>query len=182
MACEVAKQLSFRFDIFLVRKFTVPDHPEMPAGIVASGGVHIVNPQSSAQWNRAGFKEAITREQAEIIRRELSYRGARPAEPITGRTVLVVDDGLTTGATMRAAVSALRLLKPARIIAAIPVGSAEVCEALSAEADSVICCRTPASFFSVSRCYRDFSPVLDGEIRNLLASVSPAASISAFRA
>ncbi len=173
VACQVAKELALPLDIFLVRKFCLPHQPEVQFGLVSSGGVHILNhPPDGVEIDEDTLQAALAAEHAELERRAKAYRQSRPAIPIAGRSVIVIDDGLTTGATMRNAIRVLRQLSPARIVAAVPVASPEVCAELKSEADSIVCPRTPSSFFSVRRCYRDFSPVLDQDIRNLLDSAS----------
>jgi len=173
VACQVAKELLLPLDIFLVRKFCLPSQPEVQLGLVASGGIHILDGEAPySHSDQHLLNAALVAEHAELERRAKEYRRSRPAASIAGRSVIVIDDGLTTGATMRNAIRALRQLSPACIVAAVPVASPEVCAELKSEADSVVCPRTPSSFFSVRRCYRDFSPVLDRDIRDLLDSVS----------
>lgn len=182
VACEIAKSLLIPIDIFLVRKFALSQQPEIALGTVASGGIEIFDTENPSQFSEREIQAAIEREQAELARRERSYRQSRAPQSIEGRCAIVVDDGLTTGYTMRMAIRALRRLHPASIIAAIPVASAEACEALKSEADLVVCARIPETFFSVRRWYRDFSPVLDEDIRTQLASLALEASPKAFRA
>ncbi len=158
----------------------MPECPYRTVGTVASGGIYTLEGGLAA--DSPGLETILTREHAELTRRELSYRQSRTPEPIQGRSVIVVDDGLTTGLTMRSAIRALRLLNPAHITAAIPVGSADVCSELAKVADTVICARTPAAFSSVRRCYVDFSPVLDEEIRQMLSQSTIDAEPRAFRA
>ena len=180
VACEISKALQIPLDIFLIRKFSLPGSPARTAGMVASGNVYTLDPP-----HRSGdpaLEAILAREYAELARRELSYRQSRTAQLICDRCVIVVDDGLTTGFTMRSAVRALRLHHPAQIIAAIPVASAEVCADLKSVADSVVCARTPEAFSSVRRCYVDFAPVLDREIRQLLSVAAIKSAPRAFHA
>lgn len=186
VAAEIAKALLIPLDVFLVRKFGLRRNPDFAIGAVTSGRIHLLNDPASALAGTADvaseIEDAIAREQAELERRELCYRESRVAEPIAGRTVIVVGDGLTTGATMRNAICALRQLNAAQIIAAIPVASPEICLDLRSDADLVVCALSPHSFFSVHHCYRDFSPVLDLEIRQLLAAAAQGANLQAFHA
>ena len=176
---EVAAALRAPLDVFVVRKLGLPQYPELAMGAIATGGVRILNPEVMA-WHRPSSRviEAITRaEQAELERREVEYRGTRPPLSVAGKVAILVDDGLATGSTMRAAVEALRRLKPARVIVAAPVGARESCEALRTTADEVVCALTPEPFSAVGLWYRDFAQTSDDEVRQLLAlAAEPAAS------
>ena len=172
VAFEVAQSLGAPMDVFVVRKLGMPGHPELAMGALASGGVRVMN-EDVFRWYRpsASAMEAVIRaERAELERRERAYRDGRPPLPIEGRTVILVDDGLATGSTMRAAVLAIRRLRPARVIVAVPVGARETCEALRAIADEVVCARMPEPFSAVGLWYIDFSQTTDDEVRQLLSS------------
>ena len=171
VAYEVARALGAPLDVFVVRKLGVPGYEELAMGAVATGGVRVLNDDIVTGLRIPGYLiEAVTaQEQAEVKRRERAYRGGRPPPDMRGRTVLLVDDGLATGATMRVAVKALRQQQPARIVVAVPVAAAETCTALQADADEVVCGITPAPFHSVGRWYEDFSQTTDEEVRDLLA-------------
>jgi putative phosphoribosyl transferase len=170
VAFEVAKALGAPLDVFLVRKLGVPGHEEVALGAIASGGVRVLNDDLV---RRLGIStpalEAVTaREEAELRRRELAYRGSRPREPVAGRTVILVDDGLATGASMKAAVAALRRERPARIVVAVPVAAAEACDEFRADVEDVVCVATPEPFMAVGAWYEDFSQTTDEEVRHLL--------------
>jgi predicted phosphoribosyltransferase len=170
VAFEVARALGAPLDVFLVRKLGVPGHEEVALGAIASGGVRVLNHDL---LQRLGISvptlEALTaREQAELRRRELAYRGSRPREPVAGRTVILVDDGLATGASMKAAVSALRRDGPAGIVVAVPVAAPEVCDEFRADVEDVVCAATPERFMAVGAWYADFSQTTDEEVRRLL--------------
>ena len=166
---EVAHALQAPLDVFIVRKLGFPGHEEYAMGAIASGGVRVMNP-SSGTWVPAKAVAAIVaREEAELIRREQLYRAGRPAVSAQGRTVIVVDDGLATGSTMRAAVQALRQQRPARLVVAVPVGAPETCEQLRSEADEVVCAATPRPFQAVGLWYREFPQATDEEVHDLLA-------------
>ncbi|HEV7443351.1 MAG TPA: phosphoribosyltransferase, partial [Steroidobacteraceae bacterium] len=171
VAYEVARALAAPLDVFLVRKLGVPGYEELAMGAVATGGVRVLNDQIVQQLNIPSYViDAVTaQEQQELARRERLYRGGRPPPDVRGRTVILVDDGLATGATMRAAVRALRQLQPARIVVAIPTAAPETCEELRAEVDDVICAITPEPFLAVGHWYEDFSQTTDDEVRDLLA-------------
>lgn len=168
---EVANALRVAFDVFVVRKLGVPGHEELAMGAIASGGVRLVNHDVVAALGipPAVIDQAARREQVELERRERLYRGSRPLIPLNNKTVVLVDDGLATGSTMRAAVTAVRQQQPAHIVVAVPVGAAATCEELASEADEVICLRSPDPFVAVGLWYRDFTPTSDNEVRALLA-------------
>jgi len=167
---EVARALGAPLDAFLVRKLGVPGYEELAMGAVATGGVRVLNDEIV---RGLGIVEhvidvAVAREMEELARREQLYRGGSPPPDVAGRTVILVDDGLATGATMRAAVAALRRQHPARIVVAVPTASPDTREALMAEADDVVCATTPEPFFAVGHWYEDFRQTTDDEVRDLL--------------
>jgi putative phosphoribosyl transferase len=170
VAFEVARALHAPMDIFLVRKLGVPGHEELAMGAIATGGVRALNEDvvRALQITEDELDAVAAEQQEELERRERAYRGERPAPNVRGRTVILVDDGLATGSTMRAAVAALRQQQPARIIVAVPVGAAETCAELHAEADETVCARTPTPFYSVGLWYDNFSQTTDEEVRDLL--------------
>ena len=165
---EVARALQAPLDVFMVRKLGFPGHEEFAMGAIASGGIQVMNPQPSLAVSPQQIADVIAREQAELARRELLYRDGRPAIGIRGRTVIVVDDGLATGSTMRAAVRAIRQQRPARVVVAAPVAASETCAQLRGEADEVVCVATPRPFRAVSLWYRNFPQASDDEVRELL--------------
>jgi predicted phosphoribosyltransferase len=170
VAYEVASALHVPLDVFSVRKFGGPGHSELAWGAMASGGVQVLNDDVLA-WYRpsADTVEAVARvELRELERREQLYREGRPLILVEGRTVILVDDGLATGSTMRAAVQAVRALHAARVIVAVPVGAPDSCRAMRREADDVICALTPDHFTAVGAWYVDFSETTDDEVRRLL--------------
>ena len=171
VAYEVARALGAPLDVFLVRKLGVPGYEELAMGAVATGGVRVINDQIVQQLGIPShiIDAVAAREQQELVRRERLYRGGRPPPNVRGRTVILVDDGLATGATMRAAVMALRKLQPARIVVAVPTASSETCDELRPEVDDIICALTPEPFFAVGHWYEDFSQTTDDEVRDLLA-------------
>lgn len=168
---EVAQALRAPLDVFLVRKLGLPGRRELALGAIASGGIRVLNrPALDALGVDPVELDAIAAdEQRELERRERMYRGDRPAPDVRGRTVVLIDDGLATGSTMRAAIQALRQHNPARIVMAVPVGSSEICAELGSEADEAICARTPEPFHAVSLWYDDFSQTTDQEVCDLLA-------------
>jgi predicted phosphoribosyltransferase len=171
VAFEVASALDAPLDVFVVRKLGVPGHEELAMGAIASGGVRILNTEVLesvllAPWS---IEETTEREQRELERRERLYRKGRPRLDVRGRTVLLVDDGLATGSSARAAVAALRRLGAGRIVVAVPVAPASTVEKLAREADEVVCLTTPSSFDAVGSFYESFPQTTDEEVRNLLA-------------
>src|SRR5213594_593344 len=171
VAYEVARALNAPLDIFLVRKLGVPGYEELAMGAIATGGVRVLNDQLVGGLRIPDYivDEVAASEQQELARRERLYRGDRPAPDVRGRSVILVDDGLATGATMLAAVKALRQQQPARIVVAVPTASPETCEQLRAEVDDIICAITPEPFHAVGLWYEDFSQTTDEEVRDLLA-------------
>jgi putative phosphoribosyl transferase len=170
VAAEVARALGAPLDVFLVRKLGLPGQEEFAMGAIASGGVRVLNEELLSQLPIAEetIARVAVREQEELQRRERAYRGNRAEPRIRGRTVILVDDGLATGSTMRAAVAALRQRGPAAIVVAVPVAARETCERLGSEADEVVCPVTPDPFVAVGAWYADFSQVSDAEVRELL--------------
>jgi predicted phosphoribosyltransferase len=173
VAAEVARALHAPLDVFLVRKLGVPGHEELAMGAIATGGVRVLNDEvvAALEIPEQVIDEVAAEEQRELERRGCLYRGDRPPLPVRDRTVILVDDGLATGSTMRAAVAALRRQGPRRIVVAVPVGAHDTCAELADEADEVVCARTPRPFRAVGLWYDDFSQTTDEEVRSLLASV-----------
>jgi predicted phosphoribosyltransferase len=167
---EVARQLNVPLDIFVVRKLGVPGQEELAMGAIASGGFRILNEDILAYLNLPPetIEQATARAQEELDRRELSYRGEKAAPNVRGRIVILVDDGLATGASMRVAVAALRSQDPARIVVAVPVGAARTCNELRQVADEVVCVDTPEPFYAVGQGYERFEQTTDAEVRGLL--------------
>jgi len=177
VAFEVARALGAPLDVFLVRKLGVPRHRELAMGAIASGGVRVLNDEVVGWYGvPKTVIDAVAREELlELERRERAYRDDRQLLDVRNRTVILVDDGLATGSSMKAAVEAVRALAPARIVVAVPVGAPETCGALSHAADDVVCARTPEPFSAVGLWYEDFSQTTDQEVRELLgAAQSPA--------
>jgi putative phosphoribosyl transferase len=172
VAWEVARALSAQLDVFLVRKLGVPQWSELAMGALASGGGMVINDSVLASLNISDdqVRAVVKREAAELARREHAYRGDRPPPDPAGKTVIVVDDGIATGASMLAAVRALGTRNPHAIVVAVPVGAASVCELLAQEADDVICATTPSKFEAVGQVFVDFHQVSDDEVRELLAA------------
>ena len=167
---EVAQALHAPLDVFLVRKLGVPGHEELAMGAIATGGVRILD-QNLVRMLGIGpdeIERVTAREQRELERRELLYRDNRPAPDVTGRTVVLVDDGLATGSTMRAAVEALRREGARTIVAAVPIAAPDTCESMREEVDDIVCAVTPEPFRAVGIWYVDFSETSDQEVRELL--------------
>ncbi len=167
---EVARALRAPLDVFLVRKLGLPGHPELAMGAIASGGVRVLNADVVA-WYRDPeviIDETARAEQAELERRERVYREGRPAVEIGGRIVVLIDDGLATGSTMKAAVQAVHAGAPSRVIVAVPVGAIDTCREFQSIADEVVCARLPEHFSAVGQWYHDFSQTTDDEVRSLL--------------
>ena len=171
VAYEVARALGAPLDVFVVRKLGVPGYEELAMGAVATGGVRVLNEEIVERLSIPNHLiDAVTaHEQQELSRRERLYRGGRPLPRVRDRTVILVDDGLATGATMHAAIEALRQLRPARIVVAVPTAAPQTCEELRAKVDDVICAITPEPFHAVGLWYQDFSQTTDEEVRDLLA-------------
>ena len=167
---EIARALKVPLDVFVVRKLGVPGHEELAFGAIASGGARILNRDVIRQLGLTSelIDAASKREQSELARRERLYRGDQPDRTLADRTVILVDDGLATGASMRAAIVAVRAQSPARIVVAVPTAALETCAALSAEVDELICPLRPESFYAVSLWYDRFEQVSDDEVRTLL--------------
>jgi predicted phosphoribosyltransferase len=170
VAYEVARELHAPLDVFLVRKLGLPGHEELAMGAIATGGVRVLNEDVV---RALGIPEDIiesvaSREQQELERRERIYRGTRPPVDVRDRIVILVDDGLATGSSMRAAVAALRQQGPGRIVIAVPIGALQTCRELREEADEVVCLYTPEPFHAVGLWYEDFSQTTDQEVHDLL--------------
>lgn len=172
VAWEVAAALHAPLDVFLVRKLGVPDWSELAMGALASGGGVVMNDDvvSSLHITDEQVRDVIDSEAAELARRESAYRGGRPAADPAGKAVILVDDGIATGASMLAAVRAVRATGPKSIVVAVPVGSATTCREIGLEADKVICVSMPAGFEAVGQVYADFHQVSDDEVRQALAT------------
>ena len=170
VAAEIAHELAVPLDVFVVRKLGVPGHEELALGAIASGGVRVLNQGvvDAARMSPEAVERVARRELEEVERREAAYRGGRPPVETAGKRVILVDDGLATGATMRAAVAAVRATGPARIVVAVPIAAASTCEELAREVDEIVCLRTPEPFYAVGLWYEDFSQTTDEEVRALL--------------
>jgi predicted phosphoribosyltransferase len=175
---EVATALHAPLDIFIVRKLGVPGYEELAMGAVATGGVRVLNDEIVQGLHIPDYViDAVAKwEQQELARRERVYRGDRPQPKVHDRIVILVDDGLATGATMLAAIKALRQQEPVRIVVAVPTASPETCGEMKSHADDVICAITPEPFYSVGLWYEDFSQTTDEEVRELLARSTPEVS------
>jgi predicted phosphoribosyltransferase len=171
VAYEVAQGLGLPLDVFVVRKLGVPGYEELAMGAIASGNVVVLNDDvmRALPNSEVILQTVLAQEKIELARRETRYRQDRPSRELQSRVVLLVDDGLATGATMRAAAAALREKGVAKIVVAVPVGAPETCQELESEADEVICAFRPAFFHGVGQFYEDFSQTSDEEVQTLLA-------------
>ena len=170
VAYEVASALNAPMDVFLVRKLGTPGHRELAMGAIASGGVRVVN-EDVVRWygiSEAAIDRIAREEQEELERRERAYRDDRPAPDLTNKIVVLIDDGLATGSTMRAAAQAVQAHRPARVVIAVPVGAPQTCAELAVSADEVICARMPEPFSAVGQWYLNFEQTDDAEVRELL--------------
>jgi putative phosphoribosyl transferase len=174
---EVARALHAELDVFLVRKLGLPGQEELAIGAIASGGVRVLNRAlvSELQLSRQLIDQITAREERELKRREELYRQGRPARPVRHRTVILIDDGLATGASMKAAARALRQQEPNRIVAAVPVAAPQTCEEFRTDVDQILCTYTPEPFLAVGLWYEDFSPTTDDEVQQLLREAEPQA-------
>jgi predicted phosphoribosyltransferase len=170
VAYELAKALHAPLDLMLVRKLGVPGHEELAMGAIASGGIRVISEDvvRALGISDRAIATIAAHEEHELKRRERAYRGDRPPPQVQGKTVILVDDGLATGSTMRAAVAALKAQQPERLVVAVPVAAPETCEALRKEVDEVVCALAPEPFLAVGQWYQDFSQITDDEVRELL--------------
>lgn len=174
---RVARELAVGFDVITVRKLGAPFAPELAMGAIATGGIRILNHEviSSFGISDATIEAVTAAEQVELERRDVLYRGNNPPRDLTGKTVLLVDDGLATGSTMLAAIAAVRARGAASCVVAVPVGARQTCEMVARHADGLVCLAQPADFAAVGEWYRDFSQVGDEEVRRLLEAPQPSA-------
>jgi len=184
VAYEVAKQLGAPLDVFLVRKLGVPGYEELAMGAIASGGVRVINEDVVRYMDIPGevIDLVAAGEQQEMERRERAYRDDRPLPEVKDRVLILVDDGLATGSSMRAAAQALRKQQPARIVVAVPVSAAQTCDEFRGEVDEVVCVNTPEPFQGVGLWYEDFSQTTDEEVRELLERATQQQQQAAYRA
>jgi predicted phosphoribosyltransferase len=174
VAYEVARTLAVPMDLWLVRKLGVPGQEELAMGAIAGNDTRVLNQDIINVLNidRTTIEGVIVKEQSELERRNLLYRQGRPSPAVEGKTIIIIDDGLATGATMRAAIASLRQAGAARIIAAVPVGAASTCGKIEQEADELVCLHTPEPFYGVGQWYNDFSQTPDESVLALLESVA----------
>jgi putative phosphoribosyl transferase len=170
VAAEVARALHVPLDVFLVRKLGAPGQEELAIGAIASGGVRVLNEEviRALSISPQTIEEIARQEEHELHRREQAYRGDRPSIDVRGRTVILIDDGLATGSTMRAAARALRNRGPGKVVVAVPVAAASTCREFQSEVDQVVCVMTPEPFRAVGLWYEDFTQTTDEEVRQLL--------------
>jgi predicted phosphoribosyltransferase len=171
VAYEVASALGAPLDVFVVRKLGLPGQEELAMGAIASGGVRVLNERviAEAAVREEEVDEVARREQAEVERREQLYRDGHAPLDVRGKIAILIDDGLATGSTMRAAVAALRRQEPAKLLVGVPTAARSTCEELEQEVDEIVCARTPEPFWAVGAWYEDFSQTTDEEVRDLLA-------------
>jgi predicted phosphoribosyltransferase len=174
VAFEVARALGAPLDIFLVRKLGVPSMEELALGALAAGGLRVLNEDvvRSLDISPAVIDGIVAREQEELERREREYRQGRPAPDVEGRTVILIDDGLATGATMRVAARGLREMRPTRLVIAVPVAAPQTCASFRDDVDEILCAMTPDPFAAVGYAYKDFTQTTDQEVRDLLAQAA----------
>lgn len=170
VGCEVAEALGAPVDVFLVRKLGVPGHEELAMGAIATGGVTVLNDDvlGDLALGEDAVRAVAEREERELARREAAFRGGRPPPDLAGKIAVLVDDGLATGSTMRAAVAAVRRLGPARVVVAVPVAAPETVALVAREVDEIVCPETPSPFYAVGVWYQDFAQTTDEEVRALL--------------
>jgi predicted phosphoribosyltransferase len=171
VAYHVARAIGAPLDVFIVRKLGVPGHEELAMGAIASGGVRVLNREvlDAIPIPQRAIDAVAEREERELLRREREYRGARPPIDVRGKTVVIVDDGLATGSTMRAAVQALRKMAPSAVVVAVPVAASSTCEDFRREVEDVVCLRTPEPFQAVGLWYENFDQTTDDEVHDLLS-------------
>lgn len=174
VAYEIAKKLQLPMDLFIVRKLGVPVHEELAMGAIATGGVRVLNEDVIRKLNitEEMIEAAAQEQERELYRREREYRGDREPLELKGKTVILVDDGLATGASMRAAVQALKLHSPAKVVVAVPVGAPETCRLFEQEVDEMVCGKTPADFSAVGAWYHDFAQTTDEEVCRLIDEIA----------
>ena len=176
VAFEVAQSLHAPLDVCIVRKLGVPDRKELAMGAIGMGGVVVINPDVIESWriSQAELDRVVAEEQQELERRDRLYRCGRPAPVVKGKVVVLVDDGIATGATVKAAISTLQQHNPKRIVVATPIAPQSICEELEANVARVVCLATPDPFFAIGQWYEDFDQTSDAEVQQLLNIAEPA--------
>lgn len=170
VAYEVARALRAPLDVFIVRKLGLPSHPELAMGAIASGGIRLIDEEAMSRFGvtEQQLAAVAATEERELERRERRYREGLPVPDVTGKTVILIDDGLATGATMAAAAAALRAQRPAKLVVAVPVSAPDTCDAFRGIVDEIVCAATPEPFLAVGLWYQDFSQTTDEEVHELL--------------